>query len=408
MPKRKNATRSDGRIAVQIYLGIGEDGKRKYKTVYGNTQKEADEKAREIKIKIGRGINLELEKDNFKKWRERWLKYKKPEISVSHYNCLLSTCKHLYPLDNKKIIDITPWDIKELLADLAKENPNTGKPASKKILTDIKSIISQVFVEAIDNHVVEHNPAQNIKIPKTSTTKNREPILDEQIKWIEETEHNARTAAMIMLYAGLRRGEVVALMWNDIDFGKEKSIIRVRRSVEYQGNTPVLKDGAKTKSGVRNITIPDVLSDYLKKQPKTGVYVIGSNGIMTAGAWRRMWESYMVTLDAKYGKRVFDKERKCRKGLPPDSPVSKFDPHKGPIIIKTFTPHQLRHTYATMLYDAGVDALTAKYLLGHSDLSTTMGIYTHLSETRKTKSITALNEFVSCKSNASQDKSANA
>lgn len=313
MPKKKNTKRSDGRIAVQVYLGKDENGKRKYKTVYGSTQKEADEKAREIKIKIGRGINLELEKDNFKKWRERWLKYKKPEISVSHYNCLLSTCKHLSSLDNKKIVDITPWDIKELLAELAKENPNTGKPASKKILTDIKSIISQVFVEAIENHVVEHNPAQNIKIPKTATKKERKPILDEQIKWIEETEHSARTAAMIMLYAGLRRGEVVALMWNDVDFGKEKSIIRVRRSVEYQGNTAVLKDGAKTKSGVRNITMPDVLSDYLKEQPKTGVYVIGSNGIMTAGAWRRMWESYMVTLDAKYGKRVFDKERKCRK-----------------------------------------------------------------------------------------------
>ncbi len=406
MPKRKNTTRSDGRIAVQVYLGKGEDGKRKYKTVYGNTQKEADEKAREIKIKIGRGLNLELEKDSFKKWRERWLKYKKAEISISHYNSLVSTCKHLYFLDNKKIVDITPWDIKELLADLAKENPNTGKPASKKLLTDIKSIISQVFIEAIDNRVVEHNPAQNIKIPKAATKTERHPILDEQIKWIEETEHPAQTAAMIMLYAGLRRGEVVALTWNEININK--GTISVRKSVEYQGNKPVVKDGAKTKSGVRNITIPDVLSDYLKKQPKTGVYVIGSNGIMTAGAWRRMWESYMVTLDAKYGKRMFEKERKCRKGLPLDYPVSKFDPHKGPIVIKTFTPHQLRHTYATMLYDAGVDVLTAQYLLGHSDLSTTMKIYTHLSETRKIQSIDALNDYVSCKSNASQNKSANA
>lgn len=408
MPKKKNATRADGRIAVQVYLGKGEDGKRKYKTVYGATQKEADEKAREIKIKIGRGINFELEKDSFKKWRERWLKYKKPEISVSHYNSLVSTCKHLSLFDSKKIVDITPWDIKELLAELAKENPNTGKPASKKLLTDIKSIVSQVFVEAIDNHVVEHNPAQNIKIPKAATKTERAPILDEQIKWIEDTEHSAQTAAMIMLYAGLRRGEVVALMWSDIDLKNDNGIICVRRSVEYQGNNPVLKDGAKTKAGVRNITMPDVLSDYLKKQPKTGIYVIGSNGIMTAGAWRRMWESYMVTLDAIYGKRMFDKERKCRKDLPPDAPVSKFDPHKGPIVIKTFTPHQLRHTYATMLYDAGVDALTAQYLLGHSDLSTTMGIYTHLSETRKTKSITALNEYVSCKSNASHNKSENA
>lgn len=405
MPKRKNATRSDGRIAVQVYLGKGEDGKRKYKTVYGATQKEADEKAREAKIRLGKGLSMELEKDSFKKWKERWLKYKKAEVSVSHYNGLKSTCKHLDCLDHKKLVDIGPWDIKELLADLAKENPNTGKPASKKLLMDVKSIVSQIFMEAIDNRVVEYNPAQNVKLPKAASKTAREPILDEQIKWIEETEHAAQTAAMIMLYAGLRRGEVVALTWSDIDF--KKGVISVNKSVEYQGNTPVLKDGAKTKAGVRNVAIPDVLIAYLKKQPKTGMLVISSDRIMTSGAWRRMWESYMTTLDVKYGKRNFDKERKCRKDLPPDAPVNKHDPHKGPIVIKTFTPHQLRHTYATMLYDAGVDALTAQYLLGHSDLATTMSIYTHLSETRKTKSITALNDFVSCKSNASQPKSAN-
>ncbi len=405
MPKKRNTKRSDGRYAVQVYLGKDENGKRKYKTVYGKTQKEADKKADEIRIKIGKGINIELEKDCFKEWRERWLKYKETEVSVSHYNGLKSICKHLSSLDNKKIIDITPWDIKELLTDIAKTNPNTGKPASKKLLTDIKSVVSQIFAEAIDNRVVEYNPTQNIKLPKGGTKSKRIPILDEQIKWIEDTEHHAQVAAMIMLYAGLRRGEIVALTWSDIDF--KKGIISVNKSVEYQGNNPILKDGAKTEAGIRDVTMPDKLSAFLKKQPKTGLYVISSDKILTAGAWRRMWESYMITLDVKYGKRIYEKNRKCRQGLPPGAPISKFDPHKGPIVIKTFTSHQLRHTYATMLYDAGVDVLTAKYLLGHSDLETTIEIYTHLSKTRKTKSITALNQYVECKSDASQAKTAN-
>lgn len=406
MPKKKNAKRSDGRYAVQVYIGKGEDGKRKVKTVYGKTQKEADEKANELRIKIGKGLNIDLENDNFKKWKERWLKYKKSEVSVSHYNVLVSTSKHTESLDLKKIVDIVPWDIKDLLSDLAKKNPNTGKPASKKLLTDVKSIISQIFAEAIDNRVIDYNPAQNVKIPKSAPKTERKPISDVQIKWIQETEHSARTAAMIMLYAGLRRGEVVALTWGDVDL--KNGVISVNKSVEYQGNKSVIKDGAKTKAGVRNVSIPDVLNDYLKSQPKSGIYVVSNDKMMTASAWRRMWDSYMVTLDAKYGKRVFEEERKCRKGLPPDAPVSKFDPYKGPIVIKTFTPHQLRHTYATMLYDAGVDVLTAKYLLGHSDLSTTMGIYTHLSETRKSKSIIALNQYVSFKSDSSQDKAADA
>lgn len=403
----KKTKRADGRYAVQVYLGKDENGNRKYKTVYGSTQKEVDEKAIEIKTKLGKGLNLELEKDTFKKWTERWLKYKKTEVSTSHYNGLVSTCKHLKPLENKKLVDIVPWDIKDLLSNLAKENPNTGNPASKKLLQDIKSVISQIFSEAIDNRVVEFNPAQNIKIPKSAAKSEREPILDEQIKWIAETKHNAQTPAMIMLYAGLRRGEVVTLTWRDIDL--KNGSITVNKSVEYQKNTPVVKDGAKTKAGVRTVPIPTILTTYLKNVEKNGIYVVGKGDkIMTAGAWKRMWESYMVTLDAQYGKRVFEKERPCRKGLSLDAPVNKCDPLKGPIVIKTFTAHQLRHTYATMLYDAGVDVLTAKQFLGHSDIKTTLDIYTHLSNTRKTKSITAFNEFLKCKSDASQSEAANA
>ena len=406
MPKKKNTKRSDGRYAVQVYMGKGEDGKRKYKTVYGKTQKEADEKSTELRLKLGKGLNIDLENDSFKKWRERWLKFKKSEVSASHYTGLLSTSKHTEPLDFKKLVDITPWDIKALLADLAKENPNTGKPASKKLLTDVKSIISQIFAEAIDNRVVDFNPAQNVKIPKSASKAEREPILKSQIKWIEETEHPAQTAAMIMLYAGLRRGEVVALTWGDVDL--KNGIISVNKSVEYQGNNPVIKYGAKTKAGIRNISMPKILTAFLLRQPKTGIYVVGKDKIPTSGAWRRMWESYMCTLDVKYGKRIVDEKRPCRKGLPPDAPLKKHDPKKGGIVIKTFTPHQLRHTYATMLYDSGVDVLTAQYLLGHADLSTTMEIYTHLSESRKVKSVKAFDRYISCKSNASQAKSRNA
>ena len=67
-----------------------------------------------------------------------------------------------------------------------------------------------------------------------------------------------------------------------------------------------------------------------------------------------------------------------------------------------FTAHQLRHTYATMLYDAGVDVLTAKELLGHTDIKTTLDIYTHLSKERRLKSVTTFDDFVKCKSCASQ------
>ena len=65
MPKKKNTKRSDGRIAVQVYLGKDESGKRKYKTVYGNTQKEADEKAAELRTQLGKGLDISSKNKTF-------------------------------------------------------------------------------------------------------------------------------------------------------------------------------------------------------------------------------------------------------------------------------------------------------------------------------------------------------
>lgn len=62
--------------------------------------------------------------------------------------------------------------------------------------------------------------------------------------------------------------------------------------------------------------------------------------------------------------------------------------------VEPFTAHQLRHTYATILYDAGVDVLTAQRLLGHADVQTTMRIYTHLSKQKEQQSIAALNAHI--------------
>ncbi len=58
------------------------------------------------------------------------------------------------------------------------------------------------------------------------------------------------------------------------------------------------------------------------------------------------------------------------------------------------TPHQLRHAYATILYDAGIDIKTAQYLLGHANIQTTMDIYTHLSQSRQDTAADILNSFM--------------
>ncbi len=106
---------------------------------------------------------------------------------------------------------------------------------------------------------------------------------------------------------------------------------------------------------------------------------------MSEVSWRRLWDSYLTDLNLKYGN--FNTQLT---GMP----KSKFQPQGVPFIIPRFTAHWLRHTYATMLYFAEVDVLTAKEQLGHSDVQTTLNIYTHLDGKHKRKSMDKLNSYI--------------
>ena len=373
MPRKQNKRRSDGRIAVQVYLGTV-DGKRKYKTVYGNTQKEADEAALQIKLAMRKGIDVTAERDTFGDWARRWMKYKEADISFSQRQSYESYLKHLAPLYDRRVSDIKTYDIQDIIDDLAKQNAHTGRPTAKKTLGDIKVTASQVFRLAITNRVIDYNPADAVIVPKSAPQEHRRALTEEEQGWIINTPHKMQLAAMIMMYAGLRRGELLALTWSDIDL--EKRTITVNKAVEYHNGVPSVKMSTKTDAGMRVVSIPDVLADYLVKQSKTSLLVFPSatGKLMPGCSWSRMWDDYLRAINKAYGHS------------------SVADPDV--ITIPRFTAHWLRHTYATMLYMAGVDVLTAKELLGHSDVKTTLGIYTHLDAKYKTRSIDKLNAYL--------------
>ena len=134
MPKKSNKKRDDGRIAVQVYLGIV-DGKRKYKTVYGQTQKEANEKAQEIKARLGKGLAFNSG-DTFAKWADYWLLLKETEVSKNQYNTILSRVSYWKEnLGSAEIIKLRPIDLQPIVNELAKCNPRTGNPTAKKTLS---------------------------------------------------------------------------------------------------------------------------------------------------------------------------------------------------------------------------------------------------------------------------------
>lgn len=376
MSKIKNKAREDGRVKSKIYIGNG-----KYKYVYAANNKELAEKVQEIKLKLGKGLDVSADDDTFGYWSDRWIELKKMDVSDKRWRSYNSRRHYFDELAFIPIEKIKLAQIQQVIVDCAtKPTAATGKPLARQSLIDLKNIASQIFKLAIANRITDFNPAETVKIPKGMAKETRQPLSEEQQRWVREMPHRAQIAAMIMLYAGLRRGELMALTWSDIDLNER--LIVVNKAVVYSNNVGKVVNSTKTESGMRTVYIPDTLVEYLKTQPRTTFLVTCKRDgtIHSETSWKRMWESYMTALNVKYGDF--------------GSVIGRL-PKKLPMLIPTFTPHQLRHTYVTMLYLAGVDVLTAKEQAGHADIKTTLGIYTHLDKTHKINSIEKLNKFIS-------------
>lgn len=398
MAKSKVKQRPDGRYAMQIYIGR-KDGKRHYKTVYGKTPKEVENKALEIRLAMRKGMDISAANDSFGDWLDRLLRVRKAKVSAARYKVYECAAKKLVSLRPHSISKITSADIDVLLAEYIKFY-------SVSHVKEIRSLANQTFNLALENRVIDYNPVTPVKVPQKAEEPSVRALSEDEQSWIfETTDHRAQPAALTMMLSGLRRGELIALTWNSVDF--ENKTIKVTNSVEVVEGKFKLKLGAKTKAGERVIPIPIALHDRLLKerQKSSSLYVTSQkNGFMhTPSSWRRMWESYLVEINVRYG----DFEAAGLDYIP-----MRYTPKKAPFVVPEIRPHWLRHTYASLLYMSGVDVMTAKELMGHADIKTTLNIYTHLSESHKTANVDKLDEHIAkmqvkCKS-SSVDKTISA
>lgn len=334
--------RKDGRYEQKIYIGTV-DGIKKYKTVSGKSQKEVKQRAADLKAQMGKGVDITADK-TFKKWAEMWLDSREDKLTDENYHTVKSRTELFINRFGKTDVDkITAADVEKVFTDLARQNPYTHAPTAKKTLIGYRGVIVQIFDYCLKSRVLAFNPASYIEIPKTAKKGKRNALTDTQIKKIRETPHECQTVAMIMVYAGLRLGEALALNWNDIDFDRKK--ITVDKS--YNDKEKQIKS-PKTEAGIREVPLLTVLEEYLLTLPQDYFLVCSDNGkLITRGSFKCKWKHYCETLG--------------------------FD----------FLAHECRHTFITLLYEAGLDELTTASIVGHADISTTREIYTHLREKKK-------------------------
>lgn len=375
--------REDKRYERKITVGRNFDGSLNRISVYAATQKELESKVAEIKVQIEQGIYLSSDTALFGKIAENWIEHFKPTISEKmrlRYKGIIRG--KLQPLAEMRVRDLRPMHLQVIINEMAKDG------YAQKSMQMVKQTASQILDLAMQNDLVYRNVFEKIKVPHVDAEE-RQPITEEQRELILNTweGHRMGVPALIMLYCGLRRGEMLALLWTDIDF-KAKTL-SVSKAADMPTNATTVKK-PKTKAGTRIVPIPDAIMPALLRARREAIsmYVcpaMRTGDIMSAQAYTEAWSSYMHYLNLCAGGR--DKVRtKNENGKVCFIPaVQAMEP---------FTAHQLRHSYATMLYDADVDVKTAQKLLGHADFSVTMKIYTHLSTEKESAGIEKLNQHV--------------
>ena len=234
-----------------------------------------------------------------------------------------------------------------------------------------KMLFVSLFDAAIENALCRKNPFRaRFAQPPDGPSGSHRQLEPWEIDLVKTTSHRFQLAALVMLYAGLRRGEALALTADDIDL--DAGVIHVRRAVRFDGNKAELAD-PKTEAGARDVPILKPLRPYLKKV--TGYIAPSAAGtMMTSSAFRSCWASYLHALSAAAGR---------------------------PVHIQT---HDFRHTYCTMLRDAGVELKQAIIWMGHADEKMILKIYDHAGAKRYQDSLQKVEKFLNGRQNGRQIK----
>lgn len=269
--------------------------------------------------------------------------------SLKAYKPALRSAKEYFGEISVK--QITPSDVNAYINSLIRL-----KYAQKTIKNRLL-VLNLILKHCVICGYIGSNPCVYIRLPKGLPKTKRETASELDIDVIKKnTDKPFGVFALFLAFTGCRRGEALALTPSDIDI--ENKVVRINKTVEWLGNHPHIKDNPKTEAGNREIPIPDSLIKHLMPLLGNNYIFQDQNGNLldNSAAWRG-WRNYQNAV-----------------GI-------------------SVTPHQLRHAYATMLFDAGIDVKTAQAVLGHADIKTTLGIYTHLSESRKINSFEKLRSY---------------
>ena len=412
-------TKRGNTYRVRVFVCEKPDGRKEFKSATfrpdparteKQNQKALDLFVMEFEQKVKNGKYLDGEKMTLQEFADLWLKeYALDHLTPSTYQMYHDLLyRHVLPeIGNLKLSKVQPVTLNRLYKKLLEKPKGNGKGnLSPSTVKRAHATLSSLYNTAVKWGVCLESPCERTEPPKQARTTNDIKYFNE-----EETERflaildrpmicprsahdrtddtgkpyhvgeyvelqpihpQHRLFFYMALFLGCRKGELLALQWQDIDF--EKSTVSITKSTGYVNKQIITKE-PKNKTSVRVISIPPMILAMLqtyRKEQMAEAFQLGTAWEGTRSAQEydlnylfTQWNGLQMHPSTPY--HVFQKIiHRYNAALPPGEPP-----------LPVIPLHGLRHTSATLLISQNVDVRTVSGRLGHAQTSTTMNIYAH-------------------------------
>jgi integrase len=344
--------RGDGRWVASITVGFDENGKQRRRTVTGKTATGVCKRIAQVRKELN-GPKLD-DKTTVSDLIDRWLTdVVHHRVAVRGYESYESVARiHIKPaLGTKPVVKLTVADVDGLLS--AKLNADF----SGSTVTRIRGVLSMALDQGVRWDLIPRNVASLSAAPRMNREEKR-TLTPEQAKLLIVSLRGQRWEALYltMLYLGLRRGEVLGLKWEDIDF--DSAVLTVRRALQRVGGRLETTD-VKTAKSRRSLNLPGVIVDSLRTHKARQA----ADRLKAGEVWQETGFAFTTRIGTPLEPRNLNRH------------LSTVTEKAG---LGHWHPHELRHSAASLMMAAGIPVEVVRDVLGHSSIRMTADVYGHI------------------------------